>query len=131
MQPIKQADITGILQAFEQSEFASLHLSFGSVCMAVSRPGLAFVSDAVINLADASPVRAPVLGILRANSATGPFVKVATAVEPDTVVGVLCVLDTTTEVRAGVRGTVVAAPVQDGELVEFGQPIVYIRETAQ
>jgi biotin carboxyl carrier protein len=120
VQPITQADIKEMLQAFEQSGFASLDLSFGDVRVAINRGG-----TAAEDLTGTTAVTAPILGIFQSSVTAGA------SVEPDTIVATLRVLKNVSEVKAGLRGTVAAVAVRDGDLAEFGQTLVHIREATQ
>jgi acetyl-CoA carboxylase biotin carboxyl carrier protein len=73
-------------------------------------------------------VRAPMVGTFyRAPApAAPPFVEVGTKVEPDDVVCIIEVMKLMNSIRAGRRGRVVEILADDGELVEYGQPLVVI-----
>ena len=74
-------------------------------------------------------VRSPMLGTFYRAPKPGepPFVAVGTAVEEDTIVGIIEVMKLMNAVRAEVRGTVVEIPVKDGTLVEYGETILRVR----
>lgn len=132
MQRVTQADIIDILQAFEASGFARLDLTFGSVRVAVNRPEAPALSS-VDELAGAATVIAPLLGMFQAGPEAGApaYVQSGTKVQAETTVGIIRVMQDRTVVKAGLRGTVVDVPVQDGQFVEFGQTLLRVRtETA-
>jgi len=54
------------------------------------------------------------------------FVEVGTAVEADTVIGIVEVMKLMNTVRAGVRGTVTALVAVDGALVEYGETLIRV-----
>lgn len=56
-----------------------------------------------------------------------PFVEVGSPVEPDTTVGLIEVMKVFNAVKAGVRGVIVERLVQDGQFVEYGQPLFRVR----
>ena len=71
----------------------------------------------------AQPVTAPMLGTFYRAPKPGaaPFVEVGSAVEPDSIVGIIEVMKLMNTVRAGVSGTVLEIIAQDGALVEYGE----------
>lgn len=74
------------------------------------------------------PVPAPLLGTFYSRPKPGeaPFVAVGDRVEPDTVLCIVEVMKLMNSVEAGRSGVIVAVYAQDGELVEFGQPLFSI-----
>jgi acetyl-CoA carboxylase biotin carboxyl carrier protein len=76
-----------------------------------------------------TPVAAPLLGIFYRAPKPGepPFVEVGARVETDTIIGIIEVMKLMNTVRAGVRGQVVAIPARNGELVEFGEALLFVR----
>jgi acetyl-CoA carboxylase biotin carboxyl carrier protein len=74
-------------------------------------------------------VRAPMLGrFFRAPSPSEPaFVEVGKRVKAEDPVCLIEVMKLFTTVNAGVNGTVVAVPVENGEMVEHGQVLLLIR----
>lgn len=73
-------------------------------------------------------VTAPLLGTFYRAPKPGapPFVEVGSAVEEDTIIGIIEVMKLMNTVRAGMRGTVMDILAEDGVLVEFGQTLVRI-----
>ncbi|MFN3735832.1 acetyl-CoA carboxylase biotin carboxyl carrier protein [Hydrogenophaga sp.] len=78
----------------------------------------------------ASVIQAPMLGTFYAAPKPGEpaFVQVGDRVESDAVVGIVEVMKLMNSVHAGIRGTVVAVHVNNGELVEFGQALFSVQE---
>ena len=74
-------------------------------------------------------VPAPLLGVFyRAPKPGEPsFVEVGSRVEADTTIGIIEVMKLMNTVRAGVRGEIVAIAARNGELVEFGEPLLFVR----
>jgi acetyl-CoA carboxylase biotin carboxyl carrier protein len=74
-------------------------------------------------------VTAPLLGIFyRAPKPGEPaFIEVGSRVEADTLIGIIEVMKLMNTVRAGVRGEVVAIAARNGELVEFGEALLFVR----
>ena len=55
-----------------------------------------------------------------------PFVDVGTAVEPDTVVGLIEVMKMMNSIEAGVAGTIVEVCAENAAVVEAGAPLFRI-----
>jgi acetyl-CoA carboxylase biotin carboxyl carrier protein len=74
-------------------------------------------------------VRAPMLGVFYRASAPGekPFVEAGQRVRADDTVCLIEVMKLFNSIRAGVDGEVVEIPVENGALVEFDQPLIFIR----
>lgn len=127
-QTVTREDIDDILQAFGQSGFAHLELTAGSVRIAANR-----YPAGQANPVDLLPYTAQVVAPLLGTYQTGPeagspaFVRPGATVRPDTTVGIIRVMQNLTPVRAGLSGTVVDVLAQDGQLVEFGQPLLRVR----
>jgi acetyl-CoA carboxylase biotin carboxyl carrier protein len=75
-------------------------------------------------------VPAPLLGTFYRAPKPGapPFVEVGSAVEEDTVIGIIEVMKLMNAVRASVRGTVTEVPAEDGALVEYGETLIRVRK---
>lgn len=75
---------------------------------------------------DTSAVVSPLVGTFYHAPEPGspPFVGVGDVVGEDTVVGIIEAMKMMNKVRAGRSGTVAAVLATDGELVEYGQPLV-------
>jgi acetyl-CoA carboxylase biotin carboxyl carrier protein len=82
--------------------------------------------------AGAVPVRAPMIGRFYRSPEPGapPFVEVGSAVEPDDIVGLIEVMKLFNQIKAGVKGEVVAIWAEDGQMVEFGQELMWIAPVA-
>jgi acetyl-CoA carboxylase biotin carboxyl carrier protein len=74
-------------------------------------------------------IEAPMLGTFYRAPGPGeePFVEVGSAVDPDSTVCIIEVMKMMNSVNAGVAGTVVEVAAANGELVEYGQPLFYVR----
>lgn len=74
-------------------------------------------------------VPAPLLGIYYRAPKPGeaPFVEVGDRVQVDTIIGIIEVMKLMNTVRAGVTGQIVAISAPNGELVEYGQSILWVR----
>ena len=58
-----------------------------------------------------------------------PFVKVGQAVSPDSVVCIVEAMKVFNQIQAETAGTIVEVLVEDGDAVEFGQPLFRIQPT--
>lgn len=140
-------DVAEILKVLEDSSFDTLDLELDGVKLQLRRNGAAPVQTSVprsgaspVAHAPATappvevppgttPVPAPLLGIFYRAPRPGepPFVEEGARVEADTIVGIIEVMKLMNTVRAGVRGTVIAIPARNGELVEFGEALLFVR----
>ena len=142
-------DVAEILQALEASSFDTLDLELNGVKLQLrrgggvaSRPAAPRVSSVptVVHSATASAapveappgtsaVPAPLLGIFyRAPRPGEPaFIEVGSRVEADTIVGIIEVMKLMNTVRAGVSGEVLRIDARNGELVEYGETVLFVR----
>jgi acetyl-CoA carboxylase biotin carboxyl carrier protein len=147
-------DVAEILRVLEESSFDTLDLDMGGVQLRLRRSGAVPVREAspvprpvphaeaaarpaATDRAAASaapepgalPVPAPLLGIYYRAPKPGepPFVEVGDKVHADSIIGIIEVMKLMNTVRAGVAGQVVAISAPNGELVEYGQPLLWIR----
>jgi acetyl-CoA carboxylase biotin carboxyl carrier protein len=137
-------DVRALLAAFEASPWQEMAVTSGSDRMEVSRrpaaptPAAAAPAEGVVDRvfpglpSQAAPVPRPVtspsVGVFRrAPSPTAaPLVEVGAPVGPDDLVAVLEVGAAVRPVPAGVAGTVSAVLVDDGAMVEYGDPLVLV-----
>ena len=77
---------------------------------------------------DGAPVTAPMLGTFYRAPKPGapPFIEVGSAVEPETIIGIIEVMKLMNTVRAGMSGTVQQIIAQDGALVEYGETLLRV-----
>jgi acetyl-CoA carboxylase biotin carboxyl carrier protein len=75
------------------------------------------------------PITAPLLGTFYVAPEPGapPFVQVGGAVTEDTTVGLIEVMKVFNSVRANVKGTVVQVVAQNGQFVEYGQTLFFVK----
>ena len=73
-------------------------------------------------------VRAPMLGLFYRASAPDekPFVEVGQRVRADDTVCLIEVMKLFNSIRAGVDGEIVKIPAENGAMVEFDEPLIYI-----
>ena len=74
-------------------------------------------------------ITAPLLGTFYVAPEPGapPFVKVGQQITEDTTVGLIEVMKVFNSVRATVKGTIVELVAQNGQFVEFGQPLFIVK----
>ena len=148
-------DVQEILRALEESTFdtldlemngVQLHLRRGSATAGADARGRAPMAAPPVRPAppaptpeggdtrpmprgDATPVPAPLLGIFYRAPKPGeaPFVQVGDQVTPDTIVGIIEVMKLMNTVRAGIAGEIVEISAGNGEMVEYGQALLWIR----
>jgi acetyl-CoA carboxylase biotin carboxyl carrier protein len=92
-------------------------------------PAKPVTAESVAPEPDAVAVPAPLLGIYYRAPKPGepPFVEVGDRVQADTIIGIIEVMKLMNTVRAGVAGQIVALSAPNGELVEYGQTILWVR----
>jgi acetyl-CoA carboxylase biotin carboxyl carrier protein len=131
-------DVAQILKALQDSSFDTLDLEVDGVKLRLRRDGAAPAAAATRASGAAPPVEvppgttpvpAPLLGIFYRAPKPGepPFVEEGARVEADTIIGIIEVMKLMNTVRAGLRGTVVAIPARNGELVEFGEALLFVK----
>jgi acetyl-CoA carboxylase biotin carboxyl carrier protein len=74
-------------------------------------------------------IKAPIVGIFYVSPEPGaePFVTTGQTIDAEATVGIIEVMKVFNTVPAGVAGTVVRRLVENGDFVEFGQPIFLVR----
>lgn len=101
-----------------------------------SSAGAAPASAAAVGAADTGAARditAPLLGTFYRAPKPGapPFVEVGSAVEEETIIGIIEVMKLMNTVRAGTSGRVVDILAKDGALVEYGETLMRVSRAAQ
>jgi acetyl-CoA carboxylase biotin carboxyl carrier protein len=139
-------DVAEITRLLEQSAFTELQLEIDGLKISLKRgaggtvgPSTAATATPEAPRAAPAPqaeptdphrhtVLAPLLGTFYRAPKPGaaPFVEVGTAVNEDTIVGIIEVMKLMNAVRAGARGTVVEILGRDGTLVEYGETLLRI-----
>ena len=140
-------DVAAILKALDASGFDTLELELNGVKLQLRRTGAlppAVMPQAAVAVAapaaaaapppvevppGTTPVPAPLLGIFYRSPKPGepPFIEAGARVEANTIVGIIEVMKLMNTVRAGVRGEVVAFAARNGELVEHGEALLFVR----
>jgi acetyl-CoA carboxylase biotin carboxyl carrier protein len=121
--PLSDDDVREILRIIDESDLDELRVETGELSLHVVRgtaPAVAAVPEAAADV-----IAAPMLGTFYRAPAPGeaPFVGVGSAVEPDTIVGIIEVMKMMNSVHAGLAGTIAEVCVEDGEPVEYGAPL--------
>lgn len=75
------------------------------------------------------PIKSPAVGTFYVAPAPGekPFVSVGDRVTKETTVCIVEAMKTMNPIAAGVTGTIVRAVLNDGDAVEFGQPLFMVK----
>jgi acetyl-CoA carboxylase biotin carboxyl carrier protein len=143
-------DVAEILKLLEESRFNELTLEMNGVKIELrrgqdegvrsgSRPASPpreepTVRMPVMKTSAAAPpdgvaVPAPLLGVFYRAPKPGepPFVEVGSRVTPDTIIGIIEVMKLMNTVRAGVSGEVLRIDARNGELVEYGETVLFVR----
>jgi acetyl-CoA carboxylase biotin carboxyl carrier protein len=134
-------DVAEILKALEGSSFDTLDLEVDGVKVQLRRNGAAPARTSSPHgpqASGAAPVEvppgttavpAPLLGIFYRAPKPGepPYIEEGAHVEADSIIGIIEVMKLMNTVRAGVRGTVVAIAARNGELVEFGEALLFVK----
>lgn len=144
-------DVAEITRLLEDSSFSELHLELDGLKLSLRRQSPS--ADAALPAPGGSPLNAapspgtatpaaperrsndsihvvvaPLLGTFYRAPKPGsaPFVQPGSAVEENTIVGIIEVMKLMNTVRAGAKGSVSEIIAVDGVLVEFGQPLLRI-----
>ena len=143
-------DVAEILKLLEESRFNELTLEMNGVKIELrrgqsgegartgSRPAAPPREEPTIRMpamkAAAAPpdgiaVPAPLLGVFYRAPKPGepPFVEVGSKVTPETIIGIIEVMKLMNTVRAGVSGEVLRIDARNGELVEYGETVLFVR----
>ena len=79
---------------------------------------------------DGTAVTSPIVGVFYAapGPEKEPFVRVGDRVEAGQVIGIVEAMKLMNEIQSDESGVVTKICVQDGEGVEYGQPLIYVQE---
>jgi len=142
-------DVAEIMRLLEESTFDNLSLEVDGMKLNLQRSSAKSMQrnpEAASAPTSAAPARinkrykppsepglcevtAPLLGIFyRAPKPGEPsFVEAGSAVEEDTVIGIIEVMKLMNSVRAGVKGEVVEILIENGAAVEYGEILLRVR----
>lgn len=121
-------EIRAMLRDFRQSPWLDFHVVSDGWKIFLAKPGgkanpmLGVAVGEMENAASLLSVDAPHLGLFSTR------VEVGSQVEAGACIGVLKVLDRITEVCAERAGLVDAVFFKDGDLVEYGEPMIALRQ---
>jgi len=78
-------------------------------------------------------ITAPMVGTFYRASAPDaePYVEIGDEVHPDTVICIIEAMKVMNEIKAEVEGTIVDILVQNGDVIEFGQPLFLIKPSSE
>jgi len=146
-----RSDVDEILHLIDQSNFDELKLELGGMKLELRRHGAAppvaqppvppnspkatapietgAATAMATTAAGGAAVPAPLLGTFwhAPRPGAAPFVAVGDEVHAETIIGIIEVMKLMTSVPAGFAGTVLGIEAPNGELVEFGQPLIRIQ----
>ena len=134
------ADVDRIIALLDASRFDRLSLEMDGLKLDLVRNGAAPVArsappapppltEVATRKAGLVEVKSPLLGIYYRAPRPGepPFVEIGARVEPDTIIGIIEVMKLMNTARAGVSGEVVEILARNGELVEHGETLLFVR----
>ena len=128
--PLSEDDVREILRLIDESDLAELRIETGDLSLHVVRGDALEPEPARAEPAGAAgdglvAIEAPMLGTFYRAPEPGapPFVDVGATVEPETVVCIIEVMKMMNSVPAGVTGTIAEIIPENGQLVEYGEPL--------
>lgn len=130
-------EVRDLARALEGTTTSRLRITAGSVQVDIERiagivataaVGAAPAVDAAPPAPGTLPVVAPLVGVFYRASSPGakPFVAIGDTVERGQTIGIVEAMKVMNEVASDVRGTVVDILVENGEAVQYEQPLVLI-----
>ena len=142
--------VKALMELMNEHEFASLELEegdfsiklekypAGGACAPVMMPAAPLPAAAPataakgddIDMAGLVPVKSPIVGTFYASPSpdSAPFVSAGDKVSPDTIVCIIEAMKIMNEIKAEVAGTVEKVLIENGEPVEYGQPLFLVRK---
>lgn len=78
------------------------------------------------------PIESPMVGTFYQSPSpdAAPYVQVGDPITEDTVVCILEAMKVMNEIKAGVRGTIAEILIQNGQPVEYGQPMFLVKSSS-
>lgn len=137
--------IREIIAIFEESGLSSLELEEGNLKIKMEKPSVTAVTSVteqpapVVTTTEEAPlpvneqsITSPLVGTFyRAKSPNdAPYVKEGDYVHAGDVICMIEAMKTMNEIQADKEGTILKILVEDGEMVEYGQPLFTIGENA-
>jgi acetyl-CoA carboxylase biotin carboxyl carrier protein len=136
--PASWSDVLALVERLDATDFEDVHVEIPGLSIRVSRNAVlqpSPVAAVAVATAPSKPdvedpasgvtITAPILGVLYRRPAPDqpPFVEVGSELTPDMTVAIIEVMKLMNPVEAGISGRVAAILAEDGDLVEFGQPL--------
>jgi len=137
MKTITQKHVLEFLNILKDSRIEELRLELGNSKFHAKKssvekdvPPLVIFSEAIPNPQNPRLVLAPRLGFFRqaANPDDPPLVKCGQRVREDSPIGFIQVLEKIYPIPAGIQGRIAQICVEDGKMVEYGQPLFLVEE---
>jgi acetyl-CoA carboxylase biotin carboxyl carrier protein len=123
-----------LLRQLEQTDVNELEVVTGTARLYLRREPGAVVLSAKPNVREAETpggvaIVSPLAGLFyaRPTPADPPFVEVGSAVLPGQVVALIETMKIFNEIKAEIAGEVIEITSQEGDLVEAGKPLMYLR----
>lgn len=130
---IKEGEQVVRLSRFARAELAAVATAHAAPAQQAAAPAAPAVAPAAAEPAEpAQPeghaVRSPMVGTFysAANPESAPFVKVGDTVQVGQTIGLIEAMKMFNQIEADAAGTVLAILVENGQPVEFDQPLVVI-----
>lgn len=125
----KDDDFSVKLSKNETKVIAAPEFATPPVPAAAALPQAAPESVPVKEEVEGNAVTAPLVGTFYSAPSEGaePFVQVGDTVKKGQIVGIVEAMKLMNEVESEFDGTVVSIPVNNGDIVEYGEPLVIIR----
>lgn len=130
---IKEGEQVVRLSRFARAELAAVATAHAAPAQQAAAPAVPAVAPAAAEPAEpAQPeghaVRSPMVGTFysAANPESAPFVKVGDTVQVGQTIGLIEAMKMFNQIEADAAGTVLAILVENGQPVEFDQPLVVI-----
>ena len=124
--PLNDDDVREILRLIDESDVDEIRVETEGLSLHVVRNGAAPAREPKpVVERGADTIVSPMLGNFYRAPAPGaaPFVDVGTRVEPDMIVCIIEVMKMMNSVPAGIAGTIAEIHAENGEPVEYGQPL--------
>ena len=127
-QPVQYAEPLPVAAAPIAAQGAQNSPAAASAASAPTHPG-AHASTEASQDQDLHIIPSPIVGTFyrSASPTADPFVKIGSNVEPDSVVCIIEAMKLMNEIQAEIGGEVVKIYVENGQPVEYGQPLFGIR----
>lgn len=115
--------------SLKKEENNTVFTSAEPVCCAVPKPMVVSETKAELPAADEKVIKSPLVGTFYAAPAENaePFIKVGDQVQEGKVLGIVEAMKLMNEIESEYEGTVTEILVENGQMVEYGQPLFRIK----